>query len=470
MLAAVGALWLALAWGSVAFAYEYQAVAIPPLSAREASTAFGINNQGQVVGRSYNVNPTTGAVEDREGFIWDVVNGARALITLSGQSGPWGLNEAGRASGYSYNQSGEQRAVWWNVSSNQITDIGTLTNPNTQASGPTSTAYGINGAGLVVGSADIPNDAGDFTPFHAFLYNPASGIQDLGTLTTAWPQWQNGYSIAYDINGQENAVGIASDDSFAYLPFVYNSTDGMRALARNPSYSSGEWYAVAINDSGMIAGHVIAATNQSLPHYWPNAAATPIAIQMPAGFPYGEIYRINSAGQMVGIMWSSDQADAVEHAFIFDTVHGVRDLNDLIAPQSGWVLTYARDINDQGQVVGLGDLNGAKRGFVLTALPPSGDLTGDGKPDVLWQDATTGDVYLWTMNGTTQTGGAFLARNMAPWKVVGTADLTGDGKPDLLWQDATSGDVYLWTMNGTTQTGGGYLAQGMGPWKVVGPR
>ena len=78
---------------------------------------------------------------------------------------------------------------------------------------------------------------------------------------------------------------------------------------------------------------------------------------------------MNNAGQMVGIMWSSDKADAVEHAFIFDAAHGIRDLNDLIAPQSGWVLSYARDINDRGRVVGLGEVNGEARAFVLSLLP-----------------------------------------------------------------------------------------------------
>jgi hypothetical protein len=95
------------------------------------------------------------------------------------------------------------------------------------------------------------------------------------------------------------------------------------------------------------------------------------------------------------------------------------------------------------------------------------DLNADGRPDLLWQHATSGDVYLWAMDGLTHTGGTYLAQGMNPWQVVGTADVTGDGRPDLLWQHATSGDVYLWTMNGTTQAGGTYLARNMGPWKLV---
>jgi hypothetical protein len=139
----------------------------------------------------------------------------------------------------------------------------------------------------------------------------------------------------------------------------------MQTLQRDPAYENGEWYAVAINDSGMIGGHVIAAPNQSLPFYWPDKSNAPVQITMPVDFPYGEIYGINASGQMVGIMWDTDQDDATEHAFVFDEQNGVRDLNNLVY-LSEWVLTFARDINDDGQIVGYGSLNGEKRGFVLS--------------------------------------------------------------------------------------------------------
>jgi hypothetical protein len=57
-----------------------------------------------------------------------------------------------------------------------------------------------------------------------------------------------------------------------------------------------------------------------------------------------------------------------------------------------------------------------------------------------------------------------------PGRLAPAVDFNADGKPDLFWQNTTSGDVYLWIMNGTTQAGGTYLAHGMGPWKVVGPK
>jgi hypothetical protein len=109
------------------------------------------------------------------------------------------------------------------------------------------------------------------------------------------------------------------------------------------------------------------------------------------------------------------------------------------------------------------------RGMTPWRVVATGDFCGaDGNADIVWQHGTTGDVYLWCMNGTTISSATYLAQNMGPWKVVAAVDLNGDGKPDLLWQHATSGDVYVWFMNGTVPLSGAYLAQNMGAWKVVG--
>jgi probable HAF family extracellular repeat protein len=340
----------------VSFSQGYEVIVIEPPAECENSMAYGINNAGYVVGRFYNCTPEPAL----RAFIWDSINGATVLPTLSGNSSAWAVNEYGLVSGYSYNVDAYKRAVWWDSINTAITDIGALTNETTGISGNESSAYGINNLGLVIGLADIPNDAGDFTPFHAFLYDTVTGIQDLGTFTTLYPEWQNGYSIAYGINDNSEVVGIANDagTSWFFLPFIYDATNGMQELMRDTNYLDGEWYGIVINDYGLIGGFVIVATNQSLPFYWENKSSAPIQVLMPAGFPYGEIYGINSFGDIVGIMWDSDQENATEHAFIFDTQNGIQDLNDFIDPTSGWVLTFARDINDNGSIVGTGNLNG----------------------------------------------------------------------------------------------------------------
>jgi probable HAF family extracellular repeat protein len=56
------------------------------------------------------------------------------------------------------------------------------------------------------------------------------------------------------------------------------------------------------------------------------------------------------------------------HAFLWE--NGVmQDLNDLIPEGTGWTLTAARMINDDGLIVGYGTLGGEQRAFLLTPIP-----------------------------------------------------------------------------------------------------
>jgi hypothetical protein len=74
------------------------------------------------------------------------------------------------------------------------------------------------------------------------------------------------------------------------------------------------------------------------------------------------------------------------------------------------------------------------------------DLTGDGKPDILWQNQQTGQVTLFIMNGATKVGEQSITTNVA-WRVVATGDLNGDNKPDIVWQNLVTGQVYVWFMS-----------------------
>jgi len=97
------------------------------------------------------------------------------------------------------------------------------------------------------------------------------------------------------------------------------------------------------------------------------------------------------------------------------------------------------------------------------------DFNGDGDADLLWRD-TSGNLYMWFMNGATMSSSANFG-NVSPitWTVMGTADMNGDGKGDILWQD-TSGDLAIWFMNGSTVSSSASL--GMVPpssdWSIVG--
>ena len=91
------------------------------------------------------------------------------------------------------------------------------------------------------------------------------------------------------------------------------------------------------------------------------------------------------------------------------------------------------------------------------------DITGNGSPALLWQNSLSGDVIYWQFSGTQPTGVRGIIAQGVPlsWKVVAVADITGDGKPDLLFQNSITGDVAYWQMNGTTVGTKGALARGV---------
>ncbi len=97
------------------------------------------------------------------------------------------------------------------------------------------------------------------------------------------------------------------------------------------------------------------------------------------------------------------------------------------------------------------------------------DFDGDGHPDLLWENSATGQVLVWNLGGGDGTsvlryGSAFATVPNTAWRVVGTGDMNGDGHPDLVWQNVQTGQVLRWLMGGA----GGMQVQAYGsPFAVV---
>jgi hypothetical protein len=114
----------------------------------------------------------------------------------------------------------------------------------------------------------------------------------------------------------------------------------------------------------------------------------------------------------------------------------------------------------------------------LTVIDPvwsiacTADFNGDGKHDILWHNTTTGDFGYWLLNGTTgpnAQGYIPLVQIATNWSVVGCADVSNDGKPDLLWRNATTGDMGFWKMAGLYPDATGYAPMTTIPavWEVA---
>lgn len=104
-----------------------------------------------------------------------------------------------------------------------------------------------------------------------------------------------------------------------------------------------------------------------------------------------------------------------------------------------------------------------------------GDLNRDGRPDLLFQDSRTGKLAWWMLDGTTfQSNGGLHHEGDAPpgpeLRAVAFADLNGDGKPELLFQHQTTGELSYCLLreddaNGTDTVCGRRVVLPVNPWR-----
>ena len=91
------------------------------------------------------------------------------------------------------------------------------------------------------------------------------------------------------------------------------------------------------------------------------------------------------------------------------------------------------------------------------------DFNGDGKPDYLLYNVSTGQTAVWYLNNNVFIGGAFGPTLPANWKVVGVADFNGDNKPDYLLFNSSTRQTAIWYLSGPT-----FVAGAFGPTIVSG--
>jgi hypothetical protein len=122
------------------------------------------------------------------------------------------------------------------------------------------------------------------------------------------------------------------------------------------------------------------------------------------------------------------------------------DPNSLDTPAFG----NGESIHDAGSII-RGILN--DEGWKLATRRASRDFNSDGQDDILLANPAQGWGAIWTMNGTSVTGGVALpyAYGAVP---TGSGDFNSDGEPDILLANPSGGWGAIWTMNGTSVTGG----------------
>jgi probable HAF family extracellular repeat protein len=242
--------------------------------------------------------------------------------------------------------------------------------------------YGINESGQISGNLELNNPyRATPLPLDPAIYTPDKW-DNLGIAQT-YPRGTRlgvyadlyvlndindaGFAVGkrsrYGLSGSSSILTTPAFDAVTYLPIPYGG------------------YASAINNQNMVVG---ATGNNSTSGEFSHAylydynAGTLLDLGTLYGGLTSSAADINEFNQVVGTSWLVTQLTSVYdptqyHAFLWED-GTLLDLNTWLPADSNWILTAATAINDNGDIVGTGLLNGQAHGFLLTgnqAPPPT---------------------------------------------------------------------------------------------------
>ena len=95
----------------------------------------------------------------------------------------------------------------------------------------------------------------------------------------------------------------------------------------------------------------------------------------------------------------------------------------------------------------------------------TGDMNGDGKADMLFQNAS-GVYASWGLDGASIIGGGTIGNPGGSFQLAKIADINGDGKADLVFEGA-SGNYAAWLMDDTHILQGATIGSAATSWHLV---
>jgi uncharacterized membrane protein len=311
-----------------AAAFQYEVINIGTLPGSDFSLINAINDNGTIVGTAF-------AGSESRGWQWNQQNGMNEVygfgydrttaVDINDQGFIIGsFTEDSTTKGFRY-----KNGAWWHLSPI----------PGQSESSPS----GINNLNQVVGISDFASDARATGWLPILPDTPGFALPSYGNQVE---------SSARALNDLGESVGSARlAGSQRATIFRNNNTlfdlHGLLPLGTTFSLAHDN------NESGWVVGQFTNATD-----------AYGFVFNLELGMvTVGEandqtsLVAINENGQAVG---SNGLADAV----LWHSSTGRQSLNDLIDPNSGWNLTSARDINDNGWIIGQGSFNGVNTTYL----------------------------------------------------------------------------------------------------------
>ena len=266
-----------------------------------------------------------------------------------------GINNNGKVIGVSKDISypGASAATLWSgkaMAAARLPHVPDATPHPGSHEGRNTRALGINDKNVIVGSSELAN-----SDIHAFIW--ADGVyKDLGTVA------KGNYTFARAINksGVIIGAGNVTDNGSNHALVWRKGVASDLGLLPGGTFSQ----ATAINEHNVIVG-------------WANDKAAEVEAIV---WRDGKLVSLGDLGENPAAAWGlNNKGEIVGHSFITGKKYGpahaflwrdglMMDLNYLVERQPGWLLQNAYDINDRGDIVGVGSLHGTKHFFVLHLL------------------------------------------------------------------------------------------------------
>ena len=324
---------------------EYQLFDLGTLGTGTDSYANSINNSGQIVGSASDSGYTYPCLFDstgggantniapivsdsrQTGRAYSINNNGQIVGTASKNAYIFDSTGGGGGTNLAPGEYGEARAIndnGWIVGDVSIMPLGVAArfspSPKTNLGtlgGSLSNAYAINNNGKIVGGAETSSS------YYACIFDSTGGGANIGLGTL------DGYntSKAHSINNLDDIVGWAfKGSSSSFSAVLFDSTGGGANINLGAlDYSYNQSIALSINDRGQIVGSAF--------------------------------YSISSHGKVAVLFDPTGQGNNI-------------DLNTLVQPPSGWWLSSANCINNNGWIVGdMTNASGETHAFLLTPEP-----------------------------------------------------------------------------------------------------
>jgi probable HAF family extracellular repeat protein len=304
------------------------------------SQSFDVNNRGQVIGGATNNIPDTFLAFGTQlrAFLWDNSKGMQDLGTLGGpDAAAIGINERGQIAGNSFTSFIPNPNTMIPTEDPFLWEKGEMIDLGSLG-GTIGSVGGLNNRGQIIGNSNLPGDVN----FHGFLWDHGT-LTDVGTLGGT-------FSSANALNEEGHIAGLST---------IAGDQIGHAFL----------WKAGVMTDLGTLPG-------------FPDSSCT-------------GAFGINSRDQVVG--QGGLCGDPEPHAFLWENGDMV-DVNSLVPPGTNLTLVEIEQINDSGEMFGIGTLpDGNNRAFLL--IPCGEDHPGIEGCDYGLVDGKTATTGISTSRG-----------------------------------------------------------------------